>query len=66
MNCHEMNYFIADVNFFDEYFQKATGKNIIQDNLSESYCSQINPHHTMPAQEDLNAETPNNDENGTL
>ncbi|KMQ93704.1 gliding motility protein [Lasius niger] len=55
----------ADNNFFAEFFQKAIENNIVQDNLGESYCSQINPHHTMSAQEVLN-ETPDNDENGTL
>ncbi|XP_036144375.1 uncharacterized protein LOC105838393 isoform X3 [Monomorium pharaonis] len=52
----------ADENFFAEFFQKATGKNIIQDNLDESYSSQINPHHTMPGQEIL-IESPDDDEN---
>lgn len=64
MNRHEMNYFIADVNFFTEFFQEACGENIVQDNVGESYCNQINPDHTMPAQEDLN-KTPNANENGT-
>lgn len=65
MNCHEINYCNAEENFFAEFFQKATGNNIVHDNLDELYCSEINLHHTMPAQKVLN-EICNDDENGTL